>query len=323
MSKYRVHTAVALLNYTFAPFFGWPHKPILHCFFGTNYNRALDHFRRDHSDPLNIILHLMCLVLQLGANFALTSILDDWISREISTSVRYDDAHGIDDGSVIAPVMNLHPVLRALASLHGVRGCTISRVTAVVWCGYLLMVPTNVIVRALSTACIVAAYVVGPTISSLWIEILWITGVLHVVVLKYHRFYTWTHRAPVLLLFAARYGLQVAAMHTHQWISFDSNVKYSNIGLCCGILFLSHRPWTRHPNCFYFGVTGWAYALLTMQPWVLFWSTGFLASSLQGCAHKFTGQMPTMPQLSANLADELGHTVFFPNLLFETALFPD
>lgn len=264
-------------------------------------------------------------MIQLLANFALTFVIDEWISNAISASVRYAHVSGVDDGTVVSPVGNLNPILRVFASLHGSRGCTLSRVTAVVWSGYLLLAPTSIIIRALSVACIVAAYVVGPVIAYFWIEVMWVAGVLHVLVLKYHRFYTWTHHAPVPLLLAARYGLQLlcASGDVHgRWLQDSDTVTYLNATLCCVMLFLSHRPWQRHPNCFYFGVSGWAYALLTMQPWVFFWSVGFLASSLQGCAHKYTGQIPTMPQLSS-LADELAHTVFFPSILFETALFLD
>ena len=63
-----------------------------------------------------------------------------------------------------------------------------------------------------------------------------------------------------------------------------------------------------------------AYALLTAQPAAFFWSCGFLASSLQGCAHKFTQELPTLPQLKNNLPHELSHTTYFPNLLFQAML---
>ena len=43
---------------------------------GSSYGMAYGHFRRDHSDPLNVWLHVGCLFLQIFGNFALLDCLD-------------------------------------------------------------------------------------------------------------------------------------------------------------------------------------------------------------------------------------------------------
>jgi len=51
---------------------------------------------------------------------------------------------------------------------------------------------------------------------------------------------------------------------------------------------------------------------------MLFYSMGFLASLGQGVSHHLAQEEGTLPQL-AQVADELAHTTFFPNLLFQSA----
>eukprot|EP00932_Pfiesteria_piscicida_P015100 SRR837773.27092.p2 GENE.SRR837773.27092~~SRR837773.27092.p2 ORF type:complete len:101 (-),score=28.55 SRR837773.27092:78-380(-) len=68
---------------------------------------------------------------------------------------------------------------------------------------------------------------------------------------------------------------------------------------------------------FIFGLVGWILSVLTDQPWLFFYSGGFLASLSQGVAHHFAGEEGTLPQL-ANIADEFAHTTYFPNLLLHS-----
>ena len=63
--------------YGLGPFFGHPLKPALSLLCGDGYRTAYEHFRRDHSRADNLVLHLICLMLQLLANFALLGKLDD------------------------------------------------------------------------------------------------------------------------------------------------------------------------------------------------------------------------------------------------------
>ena len=70
---------------------------------------------------------------------------------------------------------------------------------------------------------------------------------------------------------------------------------------------------------FSLGVFGWILALLTEQPWLLFYSLGYLASLAQGVSHALTGETPTLPRLR-NVRDEYAHTTFFPCLVLQSLL---
>lgn len=57
-------------------FYANPFKPFLNAAFGSSYGLAYGHFRRDHSDPLNVWLHVGCLFLQIAGNFAMLESVD-------------------------------------------------------------------------------------------------------------------------------------------------------------------------------------------------------------------------------------------------------
>lgn len=73
-------------------------------------------------------------------------------------------------------------------------------------------------------------------------------------------------------------------------------------------------------NPFLLGLPGWLLALLTGQPWLLFYAGGFLASTAQGVSHYYSYELATLPTLrDVNLgAAELSHATFFPNLLLNS-----
>lgn len=58
------------------PFFNYPHKAIMCILVGSPYERAYRHFRSAHSRPLNIVIHLYCLVHAIIANMALLHAAD-------------------------------------------------------------------------------------------------------------------------------------------------------------------------------------------------------------------------------------------------------
>ena len=67
---------VRLCIYVPGTFYCNPFKPFLNAVAGSSYGLAYGHFRRDHSDPLNVWLHVGCLFLQIFGNFALLDCLD-------------------------------------------------------------------------------------------------------------------------------------------------------------------------------------------------------------------------------------------------------
>jgi len=60
---------------------------------------------------------------------------------------------------------------------------------------------------------------------------------------------------------------------------------------------------------------GWTTAILTGDPMGMLVTSSYVAGTLQGVAHEITGEKATLPGLT-KVADELGHTTFFPALLF-------
>ena len=77
-----LHRALQGVLYGGAPFFVWPWKTTLHALVGSDYATAYRHFRRDHSNTGNLVAHLLCLVWQLGSNFALLEAVDRWLAAE-------------------------------------------------------------------------------------------------------------------------------------------------------------------------------------------------------------------------------------------------
>lgn len=72
MCQMLLHVAI----YAAGTFYANPFKVVLNAAIGSRYAIAYAHFRRDHSVPLNIVLHLLCLFIQVLGNFALLEVLD-------------------------------------------------------------------------------------------------------------------------------------------------------------------------------------------------------------------------------------------------------
>ena len=65
-----------VIIYTCGTFYALPAKNLLVLASSASFRRSYHHFRRDHSDPLNLAIHLGCLVAQLLGNFGLLALLD-------------------------------------------------------------------------------------------------------------------------------------------------------------------------------------------------------------------------------------------------------
>ena len=68
---------------------------------------------------------------------------------------------------------------------------------------------------------------------------------------------------------------------------------------------------------FSIGIFGWVLALMTEQPWLLFYSCGYLASLAQGVCHTLSGEDGTLAKLH-NIRDEYAHTTYFPALVIQS-----
>ena len=70
---------------------------------------------------------------------------------------------------------------------------------------------------------------------------------------------------------------------------------------------------------FSIGIFGWVLALMTEQPWLLFYSCGYLASLAQGVCHTLSGEDGTLAKLH-NIRDEYAHTTYFPCLVLQSVI---
>ena len=115
--------------YAAGPFYGWPWKPTLNEAHGCSYAVAYAHFRRDHNVPYNLVLHCLCLVMQLLGNFLLLTVLD----ARFSKSAKY-------------PVLRFTPAIAWIAALALPSECPAPA-------------------RALSVAAVVAAAALAPRLN--------------------------------------------------------------------------------------------------------------------------------------------------------------
>ena len=71
-----------IILYSNGPFYCYPWKPIINYFVGDGYPIAYQHFRRDHHGYVNVTLHLICLCLQVCANYSFLALIDEWLETK-------------------------------------------------------------------------------------------------------------------------------------------------------------------------------------------------------------------------------------------------
>merc|ERR1719341_3027764 len=129
-------------------FFAWPWKPALNAVAGERYERAYEHFRRDHQNPVNLGLHCMCLVFQLAFNYALLAEVGEFVARAAGTEAR-----------------NLFSAITSLVWIWTMLRCSSAPVS----------------VRLASTASIVSAYVLQDALLPQWRRVTFATAVLEML----------------------------------------------------------------------------------------------------------------------------------------------
>ena len=95
-----------------------------------------------------------------------------------------------------------------------------------------------------------------------------------------------------------------------------------NVAAVCALYYGSVDPFQKRLNCYWAGCVNWLLALLTDQPAMAFYGSGYVASLLQGVAHEQTGEKANLPAVSApapKAGDEHAHTAFFPCLILHSA----
>lgn len=122
-------------------------------FLGDGYDTAYRHFRRDHSEPTNLLLHLICLVFQLLGNFLLLLFVDQQLAPLANMNAKWDAALAL-----------LPAALAPLAA--AAQGRLLSSVTAAAWSQYLVLeAGAPALPRLLASASVLAAFYFAPLLS--------------------------------------------------------------------------------------------------------------------------------------------------------------
>jgi len=279
--------AALFLVYCGNPFYSYPHKPLLCLAFGSPYERAYRHFRAAHSRPLNIVLHLVCLVYAVLANSALLCQLDRLFTPEAYPAV------SLLNLTLAATFLWFHTAAAPLPA------------------------------RLAALAVLAGAFGLRDVVLDNWQVFLWLEGVMYSfnVKLSDAKAVPALPGARIAVILSCRYACQWL------FTSFCLGAVPAlpiNVLLGTFIVIGSVRPFHHHFNCYWWGYLGWIAALLSNQAWPYLLGAGFVASLHQGVAHELCKEQANLPQLAAmsgdqRAGDELGHVTFFPVLIFHSA----
>ena len=277
-------TLLHVTIYTTGTFYALPFKPLFVLGTSAPYARAYAHFRRDHSDALNLAIHVGCLVAQLAGNFGLLALLDE---------------------------------------ICGFSQPFIAAGTALLWAATILVGAGRgmpLVVGGLTLACLAGGFAVRLQVLAHW-RLLAFT---HVLCEWPNAWYISRHllRRPLSWAvcggFAScRVGLFALCVRYEGVMSEHAITLQAGLLATCAATSLI-KTHTNDPICEPLGLAmGWMVALLAGQPLVAFICTSYVAGYIQGVAHVLTNQEATMSQLTS-VVDEIGHTTYFPALLLQS-----
>ena len=271
---------VRLCIYVPGTFYCNPFKPFLNAVAGSSYGLAYGHFRRDHSDPLNVWLHVGCLFLQVLGNFALLDCLDRTFGTR-SVAPFTAAAWALALGRTPSP-----PSVRAF---------------------------TIVLLAVASRGCAALA----PSESYAWLMLL--TGPLELtcywLYLPDHNL-----TRPGAPWFCAALAARTACcLFLRDHVGLLGVAPAAGAFFVIALLMVGSLVRSRNnlPLVSQFGSALWIPALLLDQPWIYFLSLSFMGAGLQGVAHEITRQKGTLNQLT-DAGYELAHTSFFPVLTLQS-----
>mmetsp|Transcript_15310 Transcript_15310/g.20121 ORF Transcript_15310/g.20121 Transcript_15310/m.20121 type:complete len:303 (+) Transcript_15310:154-1062(+) len=273
-----------------APFFSYPFKPIWNRFEGATYEVAYKHFRRDHMGDMNLFLHVLCYVMQLSSNFTVLKYLDESFVSALQSK-------GL-------PVPIKSPI--ALS-------------TTLAWSYELLRTPAPGLAKLLSVSTILLAYKTRGYLkekyeSLLRWQIFFDTLVIHQLLLKKPM----SDTKSLLQVFIPRVLLYFLVKRNKNALSSSKGKRRVTKNFLLLHMLISFKP-PAFAAPYLFGLYGWILAELTGQEWLYYWSLGYVASLSQGLAHELASEPATLPQLTT-VPDELAHTAYFPNLMFQATL---
>mmetsp|Transcript_18175 Transcript_18175/g.55696 ORF Transcript_18175/g.55696 Transcript_18175/m.55696 type:complete len:320 (-) Transcript_18175:351-1310(-) len=279
-------TLLHIAIYSAGTFYANPAKVLLNWAFGSRYAVAYAHFRRDHSVPLNVWLHALCTVIQVGGNFALLAAWDD----------------------------ALFPRERLLG---------LATATAAMWIFFLCATPSPSAVKV-ATSLVIGAGLLGRSVlarnflllallqAPFEIACYWLIAPVHGFE-RPNRFRQFLMLAARLALWASLVPLRGALLPFVPGGAKTANL-FAALLLAAGSLV---RAEDNMPVCEHLGLAAWAPAILLDQPWLFFLCLSFVGQALQGVAHEITHQQGTLPQLN-DARHELAHCAYFPILVLQT-----
>ena len=279
-------TVLHVLIYAAGTFYSNPIKIVLNALVGSKYAVAYAHFRRDHSVPLNIWLHALCTVIQVGGNFALLEVWDQALFGE--------------------------------TTMFG-----LATSTAILWALFLGAQPSPIAVKVATAALILGGLAVRCLLASHFLALALAQAPFEIacywLILPEHGFKRPDKKRMALMLLA-RVALWYALAHFQgslvPFVPFGkvtANVFFC-VFLAAGSLI---RAKDNMPLCEHLGLACWAPAILFDMPWLFFLCLSFIGQALQGVSHDITQQQGTLPQLK-DARHELAHCAYFPSLVLQT-----
>ena len=271
-----LHVAI----YSAGTFFSNPVKILLNALVGSKYAVAYAHFRRDHSVPLNIWLHGLCMVIQILGNFALLDVWDEALGRPLLAPLT---------GFMWIFFLSLQP----------------SPVSVKLLTGALILL--GLVARSLLSAnFLLLALLQAPfEIACYWL------------ILPYHGIKQPSKKGMSLML-AARVGLWFLLRPLQGALVLPGGKLTANV-LAATFLAVGSlvRASDNMPLCEHLGLAAWAPAILLDLPWLFFLCISFIGQALQGVSHEITKQPGTLPQLN-DPRHELAHCAYFPALVIQS-----
>eukprot|EP00729_Bicosta_minor_P001421 gene1421-15843_t len=155
-----------------APFFAYPWKPLLNALVGSSYSVAYSHFRRDHKYATNLAAHLLCLVWQLGSNYALLDHIDDWIEKHKPYLNKMMQHLHSDVGGLVD----------SLPPIQAIPDRMFAKLTTAAWTISLATAPgCPIVVKMASISCLGAAYSSRRALHKYWESMIYAQGILESV----------------------------------------------------------------------------------------------------------------------------------------------
>lgn len=274
-----------LMIYTPGTFFCYPWKPIVNAIYGSTYEVSYKHFRAGHYGNLNLFGHFICLLMQIAGNIAILTVLENKL-----------------DGYV--------PGIQCLAVG-----------TMLMWAVLLSFTPAPMQVKFSAGLLLFLACILRHSIVENWQTLVLLQGLMDGgTAWVAGRVYFDKELSPpaivgVVLVRSLVYAILASppVFGVASAFAWQINLAFVVMLAICSQIKIPTKDGKEYLTDSVGAVSGWFVALLVNDPLVFFLCGSFVAGFGQGVAHELSGEAGTLPQLT-KVADELGHTVYFPVL---------